>query len=566
MGSDIDCFFIGLNQIEFEEYEKSVRKMGLHSGAYRDLDKNTIQCNNKIYSAADIFNLFCLDNGAVEPIKKVETFSAGIAYLGTYLHGRGFTFDYVNSFQDEKEYLKEKLQRENILAIAILTTFYVTPLPIVEIIKFIKTYNQTAKIIVGGPFVSTRHRTCTDAELNYLLNSLDADVYVNSSQGEAALVKIISSLKSGSPFHRINNIYYKSGEEYAATPLLREDNKLGENMVNWDLFADRVEQFVNVRTCISCPFSCSFCGFPEHAGKFQTAEVDVLEQELNRLNKIKSVRSVNFVDDTFNVPAKRFKDILRMMIKNDYSFNWSSFFRCQYADREMVEMMKDSGCEGVLLGIESGNSQILENMNKAASVEKYYQGITLLKEYGIPTLGNFFIGFPGETEKTVQDTVKFIKNSGLDYYRTQLWYYEPITPIARQKDKYELSGESFEWRHKTMDTQKACDLIDEIILTLEEPARYPQYYFDYDNVIQLTHKGLTIDQVKKYLKSFDNAVKEKLRNPSRKEVSFQAITRIKESCRSHDRDDDYQPVNVSTGDFPGEGGDQLDTSEAEFDF
>jgi radical SAM superfamily enzyme YgiQ (UPF0313 family) len=72
-----------------------------------------------------------------------------------------------------------------------------------------------------------------------------------------------------------------------------------------------------------------------------------------------------------------------MMIKNKYEFKWNSFFRCQFADREVVELMKESGCEGVFMGIESGSDKILENMNKASRIEKYYEGIALLKEYDI---------------------------------------------------------------------------------------------------------------------------------------------------------------------------------------
>jgi anaerobic magnesium-protoporphyrin IX monomethyl ester cyclase len=558
----IDCFLVGQNQITFQEYEKSVRKMGIHSGAYRDLNVNTLQLNNEIYSAADIFNLFCGENPQIEPIKRVETFAAGIAYLGTYLHRRGFTFDYINSFQDEKEYLKEQLQENEVLTVAILTTFYVTPLPIVEIIRFIRQYNQTAKILVGGPFVSTKFRTSNPTEMDYLLKSMEADFYVNSSQGESALVNIISSLKNDQPFDKINNIYYKTEKGYASTPLVREENILAENMVDWELFSNRVGEFANVRTCISCPFSCAFCGFPEHAGKHQVACVEAIEEELNRLNKIKSLKSIHFVDDTFNVPIKRFKEMLKMMIKNDYSFKWNSFFRCQYADEETVKLMKESGCESVLLGIESGNEQILKNMNKFASLDKYYEGIAWLKKYGIITLGNFIVGFPGETEETVRDTIDFIKKSDLDYYRAQLWYFEPITPIGRQKEKYDLQGESFEWSHKTMNSQQTCDWVERIIFSLDEKdkIRYPQYYFDYDNVAQLTHKGITMDQVKKYLKSFDNGVKTKLKNPSRREVTFESIQQIRESCQ--------EPLD-STGiskiliDDPG---DEFDTGEAEFDF
>ncbi|UCH93173.1 MAG: PhpK family radical SAM P-methyltransferase [Candidatus Aminicenantes bacterium] len=532
--NDIDCFFIGHNQIAFQEYEQSVRKMGIHSGAYRDLGINILQLNNQLYSAADIFNLFCChqhrETPLIQPIKPVETFNAGIAYLGTYLHRRGFTFDFVNSFQDEKEYLREKLEHGNVLATAILTTLYVTPVPIVEIIRFIRQHNPFTKIIVGGPFVSTKYRTCTPAEFDYLLKSLGADFYVNSSQGEAALVKIIGSLKNNLPLNKINNIYYKTENGYVSTPLKREDNQLDENMVNWDLFADRAGEFVNVRTCISCPFSCAFCGFPQHAGKYQTADLEAVEKELNSLNQIPSLKHVDFVDDTFNVPPGRFKDIARMIIKNKYKFTWHSQFRCQYADREMVELMKESGCKGVFLGIESGNNQILENMNKAVTVEQYRKGIELLKKYDILTFGCFIVGFPGETDETVQDTFDFIEDTELDFCRAQLWFCDPVTPIWDEKEKYQIKGIHFKWYHATMDYSRGCDLIEQGFKSLKKSLWVPQYNFEFDGLFHLMNRGMNLDQVRLFLKGFSKGIGEKLGDSPQKEASPRVIEMIKQSC------------------------------------
>jgi hypothetical protein len=114
---------------------------------------------------------------------------------------------------------------------------------------------------------------------------------------------------------KLTNRPYKTGGGYISTPIVQEFNKLSENMVNWGLFADRVGDFVNVRTAISCPFSCAFCGVPEHAGAYQTAGVEVIEKELNQLNKPGSIKSVHFIEDTFNIPGERFKKILKMMKK-----------------------------------------------------------------------------------------------------------------------------------------------------------------------------------------------------------------------------------------------------------
>jgi anaerobic magnesium-protoporphyrin IX monomethyl ester cyclase len=551
MKKEIDCLLIGHNQVDYQEYEKSVRDLGTNSGAYNDLKKNFIRYNGKNYNAADVFNLFCcydnLYSDSVQPIGLVETFSNGIAYLGTYLHRRGLTFDYINSFQDEKEELAEKLSQQKVLTVGILTTLYVSTLPIFEIVEFIREHNKTAKIVIGGPLISTKCRTLDEMEFRYLLKSMGADFYVNNSQGEAALVNIIRTLKKDLAIENVNNIYFKKGSEYTGTPLVQENNMLADNMVDWDLFED-VGNFVNIRTCISCPFSCAFCGFPQHAGQYQTAPVEAIEKELNRLAKKEMVRSIHFVDDTFNIPLKRFKDILRMMIKNKYPFKWSSFLRCQYADKEMLDLMKESGCESVIMGLESGSNAILRNMNKKVTVEDYGKGLDLINAYGIISIGNFVVGFPGETEQTVQESIDFIKESGIDFYRSQLWYCEPITPIWQQRETYNITGEHFEWSHSTMDSRTASKMVDKMILAIDRPTRFPQYYFDYDNIVQLFYKGVSLEQTDRFLQAFNQGIREKILYPYHKEASFEVIKQVKESCcgesgYSSGRDDELHNIS-----------------------
>ncbi len=531
--STIDCLLIGHNEMDFAIYENTIRKMGPDSCAYRDLYMNFIRCNNRPYSITEIFNIFYYqDNPTPSPgfFHIGESFSAAVAYLGTYLARQGYTFDYVNSFQYSQDQLAEKLSRENILTAAITTTLYVSVLPILEIIKFIRAHNRTAKIILGGPFVSTMVRTLAPQELEHEFSSIiGADFYINSSQGETTLSKIIRALKNKLPLDEIPNLFYKTGKNLQSTRVEKENNRLSQNMVNWNLFHDNLGEYVNIRTSISCPFSCSFCGFPEHAGKYQTASVEEIEKELHGLKKIKRVKSLHFIDDTFNVPVDRFKNILRMMIRNKFNFKWHSYFRCQFADAEMVELMKESGCEGVFLGIESGNDQILENMNKTADIGKYVKGIELLNKAGIITFGNFIIGFPGETPGTVRDTMQFIKTSGLDFFRTQLWYCEPITPVWKQKEQYGINGSHFEWSHSTMDSKQACDLVEEIFFTVNQVTWIPQYNFDFDGLWHLTNRGLSVDRVKNFIKSFNNALKEKLTNPLGKDNSYEILMQIKNS-------------------------------------
>jgi radical SAM PhpK family P-methyltransferase len=483
--------------------------------------------------------------------------SPAIAYLGSYLHKRGFSFDYINSFQEEKDKLKRLLTEESVLAVAITTTFYLSALPIIEIVDFIRKCNPSVKIIIGGPFISTQVRWLDKRQLQFLFNStLGADLYVNSSQGEATLVKLLDALKNNLPVENIHNIYYKTPSGYVSTPLTKENNKLSENMVDWGIFSHRVGEVVNIRTAISCPFSCSFCRYPEHAGAYQTNDVPSIEHELNALNDISSLTSIYFIDDTFNVPVKRFKEILKMIIKNKYKFRWHSYFRCQFADREMIELMKESGCEGIYLGLESGNDEILRNMNKAVTVEKYRRGIELIKRFDLVTFGSFIIGFPGETQETVRDTIDFIEELELDFYRLHLWYYEPIAPMWKQRDKYKIKGESYEWSHATMNSKTAADIVDQLFLSSKKSIWVPQYNFNFDSIWHMIHKGVSMDTVKRFLKSFNSGIKEKLINPAQKDTSYEVIKQFTGLCRSDKSPDDTLHEKKN----------KINRDEADFDF
>lgn len=542
MNPQIDCLFIGHNEMRFSEYEKSIRQMGPQSGSYRDLSLNFLYHQDKPFPISDLYNLFHGTNQGDDRMMGLgETFSLTIAYLGTYLKKNGFRFDFINSFQAEKEELAKKLQTNIIMAIAIPTTLYVSVLPVLEIVSFVKKYNKTAQIIIGGPFIASQMRCDDDLTKQYLLKTINADFFVDSAQGEATLVKILFALKNGLPLEAIPNLIYRNRDQYLTNTKINEDNILDDNVVDWSLFSGRLGRFAAIRTAISCPFSCSFCAFPQHAGKYQTASLESVERELDSLVSAGMVASVNFIDDTFNVPPERFKELLRMLIRKKYPFKWNAHFRCQFADREMVELMKESGCEGVFLGIESGSELILKNMNKRVTVKELQRGMALLNELEIISYASFIIGFPGETQSTVRETVEFIERNQPTFYRTQLWYCDPLTPIWKEREKYRIENSQFEWSHATMDAQTACDLIEEIFSSVKNSTWVPQYNFEFEGIFKLIHRGYTLQQVKDFITAFNNGVKEKIANCSPDHLSPGVLQQLQTAFLQKPADDSAFP-------------------------
>ena len=529
----IDCLIIGFNDSSFENYVQMVKSMGVDSGAYRDLNLAFIEYDGKPYRSMDMLNLFHESNenngsGRGTPFHNADFLWPVVTYLGSYLAQRGFTFDYVNLFHLEKDKLREKLEKNDIRTIAVTTTLYVSPHPVLEVIQFIRKYNQTAKIVLGGPYINNQPKMVGSDALQRLFKFLHADVYVISSEGEGALVNIINATKAGTSLSKIENIAYRDGDDFVFTSTSVESNPLEENPVNYSLFPrEEFSEFVTLRTAKSCPFSCSFCGFPQRAGKYKYLGVELVEKELDDIRDIGTVTTLTFLDDTFNVPKERFKEILRMMIRNNYGFKWNSFFRSDHGDDETIELMGKAGCEGVFLGIESGSDIMLGHMAKTSRRHHYMRAIPLLRDNGISTHANFIVGFPGETLETYEESVSLIETAKPDFFRAQLWYADPVTPIWKKKDDYGVKGGSFNWSHNTMDYREACDLVDKMFLNIKNSIWLQQHGFEQWSTFYLQRKGMSMDQIKNFLRSFNAIVKEKLVHPEKKEIEPQLIENLR---------------------------------------
>ena len=119
------------------------------------------------------------------------------------------------------------------------------------------------------------------------------------------------------------------------------------------------------------------------------------------------MKHVRFTDDNFTANKARIKEVLNMMIRENFGFTWSSFARASALTPELVELMKESGCEFVDLGLESGSQTIFDKMDKRLKREQSLAAIKMLNDQGIVSRGSFIIGYPGKPE-TFEETIGII--------------------------------------------------------------------------------------------------------------------------------------------------------------
>jgi len=182
-----------------------------------------------------------------------------------------------------------------------------------------------------------------------------------------------------------------------------------------------------VITSRGCPYACSFCGKMSRKVRFEPEEK--IHAQLDKLKR-EGFDAVYFVDDVFTLNKDRMKNILETTKKSGMSYRVTS--RSDLLDEEKMDILKETGCDWLSLGIESGNDEILKKSNKKMTTTDNYNAVKMAGERGIKTKGFFIIGLPGETEETARETIefaKFLKPFGLnqaDFYFLSAF---PGTPI-----------------------------------------------------------------------------------------------------------------------------------------
>jgi hypothetical protein len=244
-----------------------------------------------------------------------------------------------------------------------------------------------------------------------------------------------------------------------------------------------------------------------------------------------TVTGLFFVDDTANVPLGTFKEMMRMMIRQRYGFKWHCFFRADFCDAELVDLMARAGCQGVFLGLESANDQLLINMHKTPRKHHYLSAVPLFKNAGIKVFASLFFGFPGETHATAQETMDFLAETRPDFYRPLVWYCDPVTPIWQERDKYGIEGYHFSWSHDTMDVNTACDLVERCFFTFDKPLWVPDPGFNFVSLFLLQNRGMSFDHIDNFLGSFNAVVREKVLEPTRREPSPHLIENLRRACQ-----------------------------------
>ena len=196
-----------------------------------------------------------------------------------------------------------------------------------------------------------------------------------------------------------------------------------------------------IMTSWGCPFGCNFCSVTAMFGrKYRYRSPEHIMAEI----EAKQPRSIFFYDDNFAADKRRLKTLLRMMIASGRRIPWSAQVRTDVAsDPELLELMRDSGCDRVALGLESVSQETLDGFDKSQSVADIVRALEVLRRYGIKTHGMFVLGADSDTAETVRDTARFARKHDISTLMLNILTPLPGTPLF---DELDAQGRIFD-RH-----------------------------------------------------------------------------------------------------------------------
>ncbi len=441
---------------------------------------NLIKYKGRNFSAQldTLINLYSSNYARIGQAENPEICLNGI-FLKSYLESNGIPTKILSDVKLDEDFVKSLSQLpQNISAIGISTTFIVDWNDLREVASFIRVHMPETKIIVGGPLAFLLKCLDKDSCIR-VLSSLSGyvDYVIIEQNGEITLKNLLQSINKRESPTNIPNLAIISESGFTLTGYKEEKGTFNENVIHWDKV--ELPEYVNtvpIETSRGCPFRCNFCSYTKFH-RYMLKPLDSLREELRSLKNCNNIEYISFVDGSLNAIPHRIEEICQMMIDEQIGLKWHFMGNVKGLSKKQAELMAKSGCEIANIGVESGSDFIRRKMNKPIeSNDEIKQAFYNLSNAGIIGRGFFFVGYPGENEDTIAETIDLINNTDMDLFRMAIFRPRVNSDVCLNEATYQngLMGKGYLWRHNTCDSMQASEYLLDILKNTKpvyDPAR-----------------------------------------------------------------------------------------------
>jgi radical SAM superfamily enzyme YgiQ (UPF0313 family) len=262
-----------------------------------------------------------------------------------------------------------------------------------------------AKIIAGGAAFGVAPEA--------LFRDLEVD-YAVAGDGERASVAIIDALARGSAPESIGGLVRSQNGQVVFTPPGEDadlDSLPGPHLHRWIDLAryQRHGATIPIQTKRGCVYKCVYCTYRNVEGwGYRTRDPELVADEIAELKAEAGVTHFDFVDSTFNSPPGHAIQVCEAISRRKLGVQLDTTnFTPATASTELLTAMKAAGFRTLGITAESASDPVLERLEKGFTAAKVREVAERVEKHGIRTLWIFLVGGPGETRKTLQETLEF---------------------------------------------------------------------------------------------------------------------------------------------------------------
>ena len=436
-------------------------------------------------------------------------------FLFTYHLGAGYIRSYVQQHNIETaQFITRKRMTVPGIAKRILEydpeivgfTCYDSNYASVRIIaRLLRKMNPHLTIVLGGP-------TATFSDKEVMEHTPEIDVCVRG-EGEKTVLELLQT----DDLESVCGITFRSGDTLISTPnnpLISGGVKKAELDVLPSPYLTGLippDGATGILTARGCVHHCIYCNFSimfNHTIRYHSVNRVMQELELLHDHWNPSQKMITIYDDTFTLDLKRAKNICQRIIDEGVNLPLSVEARADSCDKELLELMRDSGVKRINFGLESASCNVLKTIKKAPGREKQFLSqvktcVQWARKAGLTVSVSIICGLPGEGIQEALETLTFVKNLDVDEYSHNTLAMFAGTELFSRRKEYNL------------DVCHSSSFLPYLT----------QYTYDVGKVTPLPHSSFN-EELKKWKKTYFSVFSYKSRNRNKKLYKYLVLRKM----------------------------------------
>ncbi len=274
-----------------------------------------------------------------------------------------------------------------------------------DVLRAMRRTAPGAQVIAGGAAFGVAPEA--------LFRDLGVD-YAVAGDGERASVGLVDALSAGIPVESLPGVVRERNGTVVFTPPGEDadlDSLPPPALHRWIDLAryQRHGATIPIQTKRGCVYKCVYCTYRNVEGwGYRTRDPELVTDEIEELKRRAGVHHFDFVDSTFNSPPGHALQVCEAIARRKLRVQLDTTnFTPAVASDELLAAMKVAGFRSLGITAESASDAVLEKLEKGFNAAKVREVAERVQRHGIRTLWIFLVGGPGETPRTLEETLAF---------------------------------------------------------------------------------------------------------------------------------------------------------------